>query len=147
MKRPVSDHQYEDFSTERVVVLPAAGAIYGASLLLAPKPILSRVPGLQLVDHRAVVAARIAGARHLIQSGLMLRRHTRGWMLGAATVEVTHAATMTVLAVARPDRRRLALLSAGVAAVSAVVYLEKAASAPTSSVRISLDGQNGVVRR
>jgi hypothetical protein len=46
-------------------------------------------------------------------------------MLVAAGLDMTHAATMLALAVARPNRRTLATLSAALALLSAAVELHE----------------------
>ena len=51
----------------RYIELLRAG--WGAGLLAAPETVLERVHGLR-VDRKAVVVARILGARHLLQAGL-----------------------------------------------------------------------------
>lgn len=103
-----------------------ACAVYGLALLAAPAPILralcGRHPG---PDRRARLAARALGARHLIQAIALLQHPSRRWMLAGAAIDTTHAATMLALAAARPNRRRLAAVSAVLALLIAAAELRR----------------------
>jgi hypothetical protein len=70
-----------------------------------------------------VVAVRILGARHLVESAVMAAEHERrppAWMIG---VDSAHAASMLILAAFSPRLRRDALASAGAASVLIVLGL------------------------
>lgn len=110
-----------------------ACAVYGLALLVAPAPILRTVPGRHGgPDRRALLAARALGARHLIQAAALLRRPTRRWMLTGAGIDATHAATMLALAVARPNRRAIACISATLALLIAAGEVHAVQSGPRS---------------
>lgn len=98
-----------------------ACAVYGLTLLVAPAPILGALSTRHAPDRRALLAARALGARHLIQAVTLMRRRGRGWMLAGACIDAAHAATMLALAIARPNRRTLATISATLALLSAAV--------------------------
>ncbi len=66
------------------------------------------------------VAISLLGVRHLLQGAAQLSAPAR-FQRTFVAVDVIHAATMLALAAADRGRRRPALLSAGVAAASAVV--------------------------
>lgn len=67
---------------------------------------------------RERAATRVLGARHLAQHTLALRGHG---VLGGPTLDVLHAVSMVGLALASPRHRRGALVSAGTAAVLALL--------------------------
>jgi hypothetical protein len=97
----------------RMKILSLLGAGFGAALLLRPRAVLSAVgadpdlPGL-------IPAARILGARHLVQ-GVILAVAPARVARWSASIDGLHAASMYGLAVVAPDYRRAALVSAGVA--------------------------------
>lgn len=99
-------------------VLIGVRAIAGAALLLAPGAVLGDLPHRR-IDAAARVFARVLGARHLLEAGVLWRRHSHRWILVGAGVDATHAATMATLAVVRPDERGLALTNALTASVLA----------------------------
>lgn len=86
-------------------------AIAGGALLLAPGAVLGDLPHRR-IDGAARVFARILGARHLLEAGILWRRHSHRWILVGAGIDATHAATMFALALTKPDERGLALTNA-----------------------------------
>ncbi len=100
-------------------------AVVGTALLIAPGPVLRRVAAVP-VDRPARMFARILGARHVAQAAITVRHHTPEWLLGGASVDAAHAATMIVLAARDPGRRRLALMNVGSAAMFAAAGLSEA---------------------
>jgi hypothetical protein len=58
------------------------------------------------------VAARVLGARHLVEAVVLARSGTARTRGTFAVVDATHAASMIALAAVRPDQRRPALASA-----------------------------------
>lgn len=64
---------------------------------------------------------RILGARQLIQGIVVAVRPSQGIVVTGALVDLTHAASMIVIASLRRDDRRAALLSAALAGASAAV--------------------------
>jgi hypothetical protein len=120
-----------------------ACALYGLTLLAAPAPILRAVPTRQPPDRRALLAARALGARHLVQAVTLMRRRGRGWMLLGASIDATYAATMLGLAIARPNRRTLATISATLAMLSAAAEIYALSHPPHHScaqIRSSTSG-------
>lgn len=67
------------------------------------------------------VVVRILGARQLIQGIVVAVRPSQGIVVTGALVDLTHAASMIVIASLRRDDRRAALLSAALAGASAAV--------------------------
>ena len=109
----------------RLLIVKAA---YGMLLLGAAK----RAPGrvARGVDLPARVVAGAVGARNLVEAVIVRRRPTPAVIGVVAAVDATHAASMLIVAAARPDRRRLATASAvaaGVLAGAAVVALRSSA--------------------
>jgi hypothetical protein len=72
---------------------------------------------------------RLLGARVVLQQVAVLIAPPRRLVLGGAVVDGLHAASMAVAALAWPQYRRAAVISAGAATGSAVLAL---ATAPTS---------------
>jgi len=105
--------------------LTAIRACWGAALLIAPGAVLGALAHQQ-IDRPARAFARILGARDLVQAATIARRPTRGWILGGAAVDATHATTMVALAWMLPDRRRLALTNAVTAGAFAAAGLYEA---------------------
>jgi hypothetical protein len=100
--------------------LRALRMVYGASLLLAPSPALQRVAPAP-VDRTALAVARVLGARHLIQAAALGRHPARARLLAGTGIDVSHAASMAVVARCsrRPAHRRLAAGNARTAALFA----------------------------
>lgn len=92
-----------------------ARAAWGATLLLAPRAVLRRCgdpPG------RAVRAgARLLGARHLAEAALRRRFAAPQDTIWFRAVDLSHAATMALLGVARPPYRRAAFTSLAVSGI------------------------------
>lgn len=102
-------------------------AVAGVTLLLAPGAVLGDLPHRR-IDGAARAFARVLGARHLLEAGMLWRRHSHRWILVGVGIDATHAATMAALALARPDERGLALTNALTA--SALAGAGVAASRP-----------------
>ena len=93
--------------------------LWGAALLAAPRPVLSRIHGVD-VDRKAVLVARILGARHVTQATLS-GPHPSPEVLATGTwVDSVHSLTAFGLAAINPRRARGALIDAAVAAVWAL---------------------------
>ena len=108
-------------------------AVWGAALLVAPGAVLSGALRAD-PDPRAVVVARILGARHLAQAALSGLRPTRETLMLGVGVDAIHAATAVGLAAADPHRARAALADALVAAGWAAAGARDLAAHPTSGV-------------
>jgi hypothetical protein len=90
----------------RVLVRAAAGV----AMLSVSKP---RCAHLGFRDPGAVsAAARVLGARHLVEAVALARSGTTRTRGTVAVVDATHAASMIALAAIRPDHRRPAVASA-----------------------------------
>jgi hypothetical protein len=116
-------------------LLPPFRVAYGSVLLLAPHVIAGALPHEQ-VDGRVVAFARLLGARHLLEAAIIGRRNRPAWILAGSAVDATHAATMIGLAVARPNRRPLALANAiaagAIAVAGAAQALDRSRSRPAA---------------
>jgi hypothetical protein len=87
---------------------------WGCALLLVPGRILGagvRPP----IPAAAVAAARVLGARQLLQAVVMTAAPTRAVAALGAAVDGLHAGTDVALAAASPRWRRIALFDAGIA--------------------------------
>lgn len=95
-----------------------AGAAWGITLVTRGPAIWRAVQGSPPTDGDALAIQALA-VRHLGQGSLQtfLPTHLRGLWIG---VDGLHAATMAVLAYRDPSRRRVALLTGGVAVLSGV---------------------------
>lgn len=102
--------------------IEAARAAWGLALLVAPGPVLERVHGIR-ADHRAVVVARILGARHLAQAVVTGLTPSRPALALGSAVDALHATTAVGLAVVDRDRARAGLLDAGLATAWALAGL------------------------
>ncbi len=80
-------------------VLAGLRLLYGLALLLAPDALLGGLSGAW-IDRCARRFARVLGAHHVVQAVVAYRRPSRRWILGGATVDGAHAASMTTLALA-----------------------------------------------
>jgi hypothetical protein len=94
-------------------------ALWGAALVVGPRLVLSRLPGVD-ADRKALVVARILGARHLIQATLSGVRPSPEVVAAGTWVDSVHALTAFGLAAADPRRARAALIDAVVAAAWAL---------------------------
>jgi hypothetical protein len=96
-----------------VIALEAVRGCWGVCELVAPNRVvggLVRHPA----DGRTRVVARILGARHVAQAVLTLRGDPVTHALGGA-VDLTHSASMVLLALVDRRRRRAAVTSAAIA--------------------------------
>jgi hypothetical protein len=109
-------------------VLAALGAAWGLTLLLQPGAVVDRL--CPEFPRSRLWIARVLGARLVVQHAAVLAL-PEGRLVGAASgVDLLHAASMAPL-VRSPRYRRAALVSGGVAAVSAALF---PAVAPRSAV-------------
>ena len=92
----------------------AAHVVHGGALLLRSASVAARIDGPQ-AGGRAVVVARVLGARHLLQGLVGLAVASRASAAVGAVVDGVHAASMVALAVLDREHRRGAAASAGVA--------------------------------
>jgi hypothetical protein len=96
-----------------VIALEVVRGCWGACELLAPgrvvRGLVRRPP-----DDRTRTVARILGARHLAQAALTAKGDAVTHVLGGA-VDVTHSASMLLLALVDRRRRREAATSAAIA--------------------------------
>lgn len=99
--------------------LTAVRAGWGAVLVLCPAAVAGAAAGGP-VDGRAVTATRILGARHLLEAAIVAHHPMPAVTAAVASVDAVHAFTMSALAIADPQRRRLAATSALAAAGLAV---------------------------
>ncbi len=90
---------------------------YALALLVEPRRLARALTGAEL-DRRAVITARILGARHLLQGSVMVIGGNQLRRAGRAT-DLLHAATMFALAAWSPGRTRTALTDAVMAAALA----------------------------
>jgi hypothetical protein len=98
----------------RHIELMRAG--WGAALLLAPREVLSQVPGVQ-IGPKALVVARILGIRHLVQASFSGVRPTPEILAAGVWVDLVHSLTALGLAVTDHRHVRAALADSVVAAV------------------------------
>lgn len=63
-------------------------------------------------DAFAIWLPGILGVRHLAESGVLCRRHSKRWILRCAAVDGAHATSMLAAAAAYPPRRVLLLANA-----------------------------------
>jgi hypothetical protein len=100
-----------------------AGAVWGATLAIAPYRVIAALGVPQPPPVGLVTAARVLGVRHLLQAAILERRlgHRPGSSARpAGAVDLLHAASMLALAAVDPPRRRPALVSATVATALAI---------------------------
>jgi hypothetical protein len=103
----------------RTRLLAGASAAWGAVQLAAPERVAHAVQG---ASPRALVwAARVLGARVVVQNAVVLGRPARAIVLAGAAVDALHALSMVPAALLWPEYRRPALVSGGLAAVNAVL--------------------------
>lgn len=115
-------------SRRRVRLVEAARAAWGATLLLAPRTVLTHVHGVR-VDERSLVVARVLGARHLVQAGATLVTPRPAGLALGVVVDVLHAATAAGLAALDPTRRRAGVVDTVSATVWAVAGARAASRA------------------
>ena len=95
-------------------------AAWGAALLIAPRPVLSRVHHLQ-TDTKSLVTARILGGRQLAQAALSGIRPSPEVLAMGVWVDSIHALSAVGLALADRSRARAGLTDAAVAAAWAAL--------------------------
>ncbi len=86
--------------------------LFGAALLLAPRPMLRHVHRIE-VDTPSVVVARVLGARQLTQAVLSGRDPSPEVLAMGVYVDLAHAATALGLAAVDRSRAFAGLLNAG----------------------------------
>jgi hypothetical protein len=92
-------------------LLPAIRASYGVALILAPDAVIHLATGGS-PGRRAPRAARLLGARHLIQAVVSFLAPLPGVLAAGAAIDAVHAASMVMLAAADRGARRAALIDA-----------------------------------
>jgi hypothetical protein len=91
-----------------------AEAVWGLVLVCAPQRVIRWVNGSGS-DPPEVVAARVLGARHVVQAAALFSRPTRARMLVGSGLSGLHAASMLLLGTVDAPRRRLAACDAAIA--------------------------------
>ncbi len=91
-----------------------ARLLFGGWLVVFPRSILAALGAAS--DRRAILLARILGARHLAEAVLVGFRSDRRLALAGALVDGTHAITAAGFGALDRTRRRAALTNAVVAA-------------------------------
>ena len=107
---------------------------YGSMLLLAPRTVLRDLPHRR-IDPAARAVARLLGVRHLLEATALDGPRGSGWILVGAAADTMHSATMTALAIWRPERRLLASTSALVSGALATAGIAEARRARPSRPR------------
>lgn len=98
----------------------AARAVWGLTLLIAPRLMLEQVHRVD-ADRRAIVVTRILGARQLSQAALSGVRPSPEVLAMGVWVDAAHSVTAAGLAVADRTRARAALADAVVAGIWAIL--------------------------
>jgi hypothetical protein len=111
----------------RVRLVAIERCLSGGALLAWPVPIARTLAAHQSASPAWI--ARILGARLVVQGLVELARPDRRIVLGAATVDSAHAASMIATAALLPTHLRVAAFSAAEAALSAAVGLVLARNA------------------
>jgi hypothetical protein len=109
-------------------------AVYGV-MLLAAAPLAATRAARGRVDGRTGIVAGAVGARNLVEAAVVWRHPRPATYIAAAAVDATHAASMVVVAIARPRRWRLATATAAMAGLfagSALAALRSTGSAGAS---------------
>ena len=101
-------------------------AALGTALLTSAEPLLGELGG-RPPDAGARVFARVLGARHLVEAGLLAHAPSKARLRAGALVDGIHAVTALVLA-ERRHHRRLAETNAVSAALLAAAGLTAAGS-------------------
>lgn len=108
-----------------VPLRPALGLrlTYGAALLVRPGTLLGDLDGHPAGDG-LVVAARVLGARNMLQSVMEARFRQPVVRRAGAIVDAIHVVSMLAFAATGGERRRPALLSAAVAGALCIEELD-----------------------
>jgi hypothetical protein len=118
--------------TRTAVLLQAVRAGYGAALLVVPGRMIRACTGRQ-AGSRTRAVARVLGARHLAQAAVTVGSGPSAESLGlGAAVDITHAASMAVLALADRRVRRVTLTDALIEMAFATAGLSSAVPPRTS---------------
>jgi hypothetical protein len=108
-------------------LLAGSGGAWGLALLTRPDRVAGALcPELPRSRYRVV---RLLGLRHAVQNAAVLAAPAGPVLRAAAAVDLLHAATMVPLLRSAPHRRA-ALVSGGVAAVSAALAATLAPRSP-----------------
>jgi hypothetical protein len=116
----------------RVTRLLVTKTAYGL-LLLAAAPLAPGRVARQRIDRRVRVVAGAVGARNLLEAAIIRRRPVPTTIAAAVAVDATHAASMVIVALARPGRRPLAAAGAAAAGAFAAAALATLRSATTGA--------------
>lgn len=103
----------------RIRLIEFLRSVWGATLLVDPRTVLSTIHGVD-ADHRAVVVTRILGARHLVQAGLSGLNPSPEVLAAGTWVDGVHSLTALGLATVDPGRARAAVSDAVIAATWAM---------------------------
>lgn len=106
--------------SSRIRVTAAARAAWAGALLVAPERILTAAAGRAPVPAGAVAAARVLGARHLLQAAAGALAATSSAAGLGALVDTVHTASCAALAAVSPRWCRVALADAVIEAGFAV---------------------------
>lgn len=102
----------------RLRYLDVGRGVWGVTLLAAPEAVLHAVGAH--VDHAGIVAARVLGARHLVQSATSGLHPSPEVLAAGVSVDTMHSLTALALASADARRARGGIVDAAVAATWAV---------------------------
>ena len=91
------------------VAVIGARTLVGTALLTRPLPLLDAAAG-QSTGENVAIYARILGARHLVEAGILWRRTTPAVVRAGAAVDAIHAASALAL-VRTHHHTRLAALN------------------------------------
>ncbi len=93
--------------------------LVGTALLTRPRALLMALSG-QPVGEDVVIYARVLGARHLVEAGILWRWPTPAVIRAGATVDAIHAASSLALVKTR-HHPRLAIVNVASASMFALV--------------------------
>lgn len=121
-------------TAERSRPIELVRAIWGAALLLVPRPVMEHLPQVR-VDSKSLTVARILGARQLTQATLSGLNPTPEVLAMGVWVDAAHALTALGLALADRPRSRAGLIDAAVASTWAVLGYRDITKGPTPASR------------
>ncbi len=133
LRRAPTERGERPRSLNRLLV---AKLVYGMVLLAAAPLVPGRV-GRDQIDRRARVGAAAVGARNLVEVAIICKRPTATAITVTAAIDITHAVSMLILAVARPSRLRLATASGA----TSVILAGAALTAARRVHRVSVPGR------